>query len=66
MRIFRGSQATLAPEMDYDYTCSIELLRTLTLNSSTEEAWKAIVIRIFNVWRAITDKDGRKGKDEFN
>jgi hypothetical protein len=44
MRIFKGSEATLAPEMGMDFVCSIEILRTLALNSSTENAWKDVVL----------------------
>lgn len=32
MRLFKGSNATLAPEIGYDTVCSIEILRSMTLN----------------------------------
>jgi hypothetical protein len=31
MRIFKGSNATLAPEFGYAYVCSIEILRSLAI-----------------------------------
>jgi hypothetical protein len=35
MRILKGSEATLAPAMGYEFVCRIEIVRTLTLDSST-------------------------------
>jgi hypothetical protein len=61
MRLFKGSEATLAPEYGYDYVCSIEILRTSTLDTNTENAWKNVVMEVFNAWKDLTDYQGNKG-----
>jgi hypothetical protein len=61
MRIFKGSEATLAPEFGYDFVCSIDILRTKPLNSSAEKIWKKAIAKIFNAWKVLTDCEGNRG-----
>jgi hypothetical protein len=61
MRLFKGSEATLAPECGYDYVCSVELLRSFILDTNTENAWKNVVMEVFNAWKDLTDSQGNKG-----
>jgi hypothetical protein len=37
MRILKGADATLAPQKGFDFVCSIEILRTQTLNERIEK-----------------------------
>lgn len=58
MRIFKGSNATLAPEIGYEYVCSIEVLRSLTMNKLQDNKWKENVLSLFNIWKGMSDSLG--------
>jgi hypothetical protein len=65
MRIFKGSEATLAPEIGYEYVCSIEILRNMTLNSETEDKWREVCLKVFRAWRDTLDHNGHPGRHVF-
>lgn len=65
MRIFKGSEATLAPQVGYEYVCSIEILRNMTLNSETEERWHEVCLKVFRAWRDTLDHNGHPGRNVF-
>ena len=59
--MFKGSNATLAPEIGYEYVCSIEILRSLTMNQEQQDQWKQIVSKVFKVWKSAVDSNGKPG-----
>ena len=65
MRLFKGSNATLAPEIGYDTVCSIEILRSMTLTSEQETAWKKHSLNIFLLWRNLVDSNGVPGTSKL-
>lgn len=60
MRFFKGSHATLAPEYEYDYVCSIELIRTKVLNTTSEAHWRRVIVKFLSAFRALKDADGKQ------
>lgn len=60
MRFFKGSDATLAPEYDYDYVCSIEIIRSKVLNASSEDQWRRVAVKFLSAFRALKDADGKQ------
>lgn len=64
MRVFRGSRATLAPEVGMDYVCSIEILRTQVFKKEDEDAWRNISLQVFRIWRDTLDSSGKPGTCE--
>lgn len=62
MRLFKGSNATLAPEIGYEYVCSIEILRSMTFTAEQEDAWTNVSLEVFNAWKNERDSLGRPGK----
>ena len=60
MRFFKGSDATLAPYFDYDYVCSIELIRSKVLNTTSEAQWRKVVNKFLSAFRALKDADGKQ------
>lgn len=62
MRIFKGSKATLAPEIGYEYVCSIEILRSLTFGKIDENKWRQNILDLFNIWRGMSDSKGNPSK----
>lgn len=61
MRIFKGSNATLAPEIGFDYVCSIEILRSMTFNEEQEAAWREVCLAVFEAWKNERDSNGNTG-----
>lgn len=61
MRLFKGSNATLAPEIGYGTVCSIEILRSMPLNADQEDTWKQHCLNIFRLWRDLRDSNGNAG-----
>ncbi len=71
MRIFKGSECRLAPEMGYQYVCSIEILKNNTTNhkfvskEEMEKEWLLATGKLFNAWKNLKDSNGKPGISSF-
>ena len=65
MRLLKGSECPLAPQIDYEYVISIEVLKNPNLNQKEQEDWSKSIEDLWNIWKNIKDYTGKNGKNLF-